>query len=158
MAKRGRPKGTTYDDGPYLDRIADALTRGTAKNPNAAIMTIAKDEGIQDTGLEAFRRRLHGKWHAQKDERMAAACARQEERTGYIPKVADYGNPCGDPHSAIQRAQALLERAEIKAAIQFLNSPAMKPFWQFKESPTMRTILEMQDTSIMRLLRRGKVQ
>jgi len=80
MAKRGRPKGSTYPDGPYLDRIADALTRNSARSANAAIIQIAKREGIPEHGLEAFRRRLHEKWSAQKEDRMAEARDRQRER------------------------------------------------------------------------------
>lgn len=81
MAKRGRPKGSTYPDGPYLDRIADALTRTPTKSPNSIIMKMAGDQGITDyNAQEAFRRRLHDKWSKQKVERMAEARERQRER------------------------------------------------------------------------------
>ncbi|MGR1580496.1 hypothetical protein ACSSNL_03425 [Thalassobius sp. S69A] len=82
MAKRGRPKGSTYPDGPYLDQIADALTREPSKSANSAIMKIAGALGITDyRQQEAFRRRLHDKWSTQKEERLAEARERQRERT-----------------------------------------------------------------------------
>jgi len=82
MAKRGRPKGSTYPDGPYLDQIADALTREATKSANSVIMKIAGDLGISDyRQQEAFRRRLHDKWSMQKEDRMAEARERQRERT-----------------------------------------------------------------------------
>jgi len=81
MAKRGRPKGSTYPDGPYLDRIADALTRTPEKSANSVIMAIAGELGISDyRQQEAFRRRLHEKWSVQKEDRMTEARERHAER------------------------------------------------------------------------------
>lgn len=79
MAKRGRPTGSGYKDGKYLDRIADALTRDPSKKPNAAIMAIARKE-IDPTGHDAFRRRLHRKWRVQGAERLDEAYERERER------------------------------------------------------------------------------
>ena len=58
-----RSKGTKYPNGPFLDRIADMLLHNQVKTPNAAIMKIAKSEGILDPkGIDTSRRRLHDKW------------------------------------------------------------------------------------------------
>lgn len=79
MRKLGRPKGSTYPDEPYLNKIADELTRDPRKTANSVIMEIIVEEGTTDCqSQEAFRRRLHHKWSAQKDNLMREA--RNDER------------------------------------------------------------------------------
>lgn len=79
MPKAGRPKGSGYKDGKYLDLIADALTRDPDMTPNEAIMKIAFKQS-NETSPEAFRRRMHRKWRAQESERLAEAQERRREK------------------------------------------------------------------------------
>lgn len=147
MAKRGRPKGSTYPDGPYLDQIADALTRGSAKSANAAIMQIAKSEGIPQQGLEAFRRRLHDKWSTQKEERSAEARERQAERNRPVQRVVKRNLSTLDVLRTIEESPAM------KVARMYEDLPHVRLQKLYDDLPHVRIQKMLDDMPAMRMQR-----
>lgn len=136
MAKRGRPKGSTYPDGPYLDRIADALTRTPKKSTNSVIMAIAGELEISDyRQQEAFRRRLHDKWSAQKEDRMAEARERHVERNR-------------PPQRVVKRNLSTLD---VLRTIE--ESPSMKLARMYEDLPHVRLQKLYDDLPHVRLQR-----
>lgn len=142
MAKRGRPKGSTYPDGPYLDQIADALTRNSAKSANAAIMQIAKSEDVPQQGLEAFRRRLHDKWSAQKEERLAEARERQAERNRPARRVVDRRSTM----------EGYMGEA-LRATKAFQESPAMRAIQDFERSGVGAALRQIENSGVGMVMR-----
>ncbi len=148
MAKRGRPKGSTYPDGPYLDQIADALTRNSAKSANAAIMKIAKSEGIPQQGLEAFRRRLHDKWSAQKKERMAKARERRAEHNRSAEPVVRRNR------STLEVLRSIEQSPAMKVACMHENWPNVRLQTLYYDHPQVRSQKILKDMSAATRLQR----
>lgn len=146
MAKRGRPKGSTYPDGPYLDRIADALTRNPEKSANSVIMAIAGELGISDyRQQEAFRRRLHDKWSVQKEDRMAEARERHAERNRPARRVVDRRSAMEGQRNSIGEA--------LRAAKAFQESPALRALQDFERSGVGAALRQIESSGIGKVMR-----
>lgn len=153
MANRGRPKGTKYPDGKHLDRMADLLLQKQVKTANAAIMKVAKEEGIQDSkGMEAFRRRLHDKWRVQKNDCMSAARERQAERIGKTMRktgqnIAAQGRALHDSLAHIANPLATQMREIKKAGVfdQIARGLDTGVFAQVRDLQQSGIFAQMQD-------------
>ena len=153
MANRGRPKGTKYPDGKHLDRMADLLLQKQVKTANAAIMKVAKEEGIQDSiGMEAFRRRLHDKWRVQKNDCMSAARERQAERIGKTMRktgqnIAAQGRALHESLADIANPLATQMREIKNAGVfdQIANGLDTGVFAQLRDLQKSGIFAEMQD-------------
>ncbi|SEQ30253.1 hypothetical protein [Thalassovita taeanensis] len=146
MAKRGRPKGSTYPDGPYLDRIAEALTRTPEKSANSVIMAIAGELGISDyRQQEAFRRRLHEKWSVQKEDRMAEARERHAERNRPPQRVVKRNL------STLDVLRTIEESPTMKLAKMYEDMPHVRLQKLYDDLPHVRIQKMLDDMPAMRI-------
>lgn len=148
MAKRGRPKGSTYPDGSYLDQIADALTREPNKSANSEIMKIAGALGITDyRQQEAFRRRLHDKWSKQKEERMAEARERHEDHNRPAQRAVSRNLSTLDILKTIEESPA------AKLARMYDDLPHVRLQKIYDDLPHVRIQKMLDDMPAMRVQR-----
>ena len=109
-------------------------------------MKIAGELGIADyRQQEAFRRRLHDKWSAQKEERMAEARERHEERNRPARRVVDR-------RSTMERQRNSIGEA-LRAAKAFQESPAMRAIRDFERSGVGAALRQIENSGVGMVLR-----
>lgn len=171
---RGRPKGSGINDGPALDKMADAIAADPHLKPTAAARQIVGSDPSKLRRLQVKWKAKKGEYMARAQRRIAAASAPRADRPGLPATVlaqlaeaqhrlqAALGAPSFAAHLSTARQAAMdlhltaadrAAQAVSLSAFDLANSQSLRSMQELTESAAARAIREFNDTATMRAMR-----
>ncbi|RQH13604.1 hypothetical protein [Bradyrhizobium sp. RP6] len=152
---RGRPKGSGKNDGPILDRVADAIVKDPQLKPTTAMLRIIRGQSGWDATEATLLRRLQGKWKNESEKLLNAA--RERAARVNFPTRPVATSDRWPPISDFERHQRWLDSAVGKAAMGYVTSSAFQKVVEQVTSPSYQAELSRVEKLARGLLDDGSL-